>query len=63
MQPIIVGQTYTARRQAYTVEKIEAGKVHIVMQGGLRLAYDERQFRDQIMSRPDYQPRRRRRAS
>lgn len=49
-KPIEIGATYTSRKnQAYTVEKVENGKVHITMRGGVRLAYDERQFRDQIM--------------
>lgn len=50
--PIEIGKTYVSRkRQPYTVEKVENGKVHVNMgDGRTRLAYDERQFREQIMA-------------
>jgi len=52
MEAIEIGKTYKSRRQSYTVEKIEAGKVHVNMGGGTRLAYEIDQFRRQIMASP-----------
>jgi hypothetical protein len=53
---IEVGRTYISRRKGqYTVEKVENGKVHVDV-GGTKLAYDERQFREQIMSNNQSRP-------